>query len=112
MMKLKVWSGVLVALMGSFSAQAYGGCITNEEGHVSLSGEYFGFFASNPGAITGTGYVYQRGNTLTFTVEGGQTAQGYVSGLAIKVPAWNLTAALVNNCSEMIWSHGGVWVRK
>lgn len=109
MKTLVVLCGTLAIAFFSITIQAE--CEVNENGYVTISGDYTSMLS---GAEQGmTAYIIQKGKSLTLiNGGGGVTTTGTLSLLKVTVPEWSLTGTLQNNCREIVWSNSTVWLRK
>ncbi|MDP4488837.1 hypothetical protein QDG88_12970 [Pseudoalteromonas piscicida] len=97
------------ALVSLFTATgSVAQCIMNEQGYANISGSYI--CTSVCQSEGKEAYVTQKGEKLLFINEALEKTPGVISKL--EGTANNITFKVTNNCQQIEFSNGTVWLRK
>ncbi|TAN52682.1 MAG: hypothetical protein EPN21_03335 [Methylococcaceae bacterium] len=113
---MKIQTGIffVALLVLPMVSQAQGQCVKNEKGYLNISGEYLCTIYCPAEGLGGRAYVVQEGGVVKFINGHGDVAIGSMlpASKNIDISDWGLSAKVVNNCQELVFSNTTVWLRK
>ena len=110
--KCALISGVALSVFPFLAQAGIVGCVNNEQGYRNISGEYVCTAVCNP-SVGSRAFINQSGFNLSLINGAGQVSTGSVTGVtSIYASTWRLDAAILNNCQELWFTNGSVWLRK